>query len=79
MLMIHQVLAKPFQFDRHHNQRNMSLEDQLRSPCGNGTVSKEDITRANVKSILNVIEQQAAIAKGYAENDIIKYVSESHT
>lgn len=53
----------------------MSLEAQLRSPCGIGSAAKEELTRANVQEILNVITTQTANAKAYAFEDVEKYVS----
>lgn len=57
----------------------MSLDDQLRSPCGSSSPTEriQKLTRANVKDLLDVIQRQSAIAKSYAERDIIKYVSKT--
>lgn len=74
-LTVHPVFAKPHPslVVRHHYQQIM--EAQLRSPCGKDSVALEELTRANVKEILNVIKTQTANAKVYASEDIEKYVS----
>lgn len=67
ILTTHSVFGKPLP--------TMSLETELQSPCHGDNSDKQELTRANVKSILNMIDLGTSVAKDASVPHIVNYVS----